>query len=135
MGFFSKLFRKNEFDISDYFMDMDLEKKKDKKYNYPILRSQAFEIINRDENLKSDFVKDDERNITFISFEKWDTKLVNIDNKKYWQVQILRGDVSWVGYEDDSVTNYDGVFIENDLKRLRAIVDVETGEYKYYPKN
>jgi hypothetical protein len=119
--------------IDDYLVDFDI-KEKDKKYNFPILRSQAIEIADRNENLKTDFCRNSDRsNISFLCFSKWKINVVKLNGKKYWQIQILGGDVSGIEFLEDGTKYWDGHFLEKDLKLLRCLIDVENGEYIYYP--
>ena len=115
------------------FYDMDLEEK-DKQYNFPILRSKAIEIADRDENLKTDFYRRYRGNITYLRFSKKEMDVIELNGKKYWQIQILDGDISGVDYDRKyGITDWDGGFSDKDLKKLRCLIDDETGEYIYYP--
>ena len=52
--------------------------------------------------------------------------------KKYWQIQILDGDISGVDYDRKyGITDWDGGFSDKDKKKLRCQIDAETGEYIY----
>lgn len=109
-------------------------KEEDAKYNFPILRSKALEIANRDENLKTDYCRNTSRgNISYICFTDKKIEVVEIENKKYWQIQILSGDVSGMEVNRNGSYNWDGWLGDKDLNLLRCLVDVETGEYIYYP--
>ena len=109
-------------------------KEEDAKYNFPILRSKALEIANRDENLKTDYCRNTSRgNISYICFTDKKIEVVEIGNKKYWQIQILSGDVSGMEVNRNGSYNWDGWLGDKDLNLLRCLVDVETGEYIYYP--
>ena len=109
--------------------DITKEKKKTKKYN--ISKEEAFNIASESRNLKTDFVKNSNRkNVTFLTFGDKEIKLVNIKNKKYWQIQILDGEISQM-YND---TFFDGFIKKEETKYLRCLVDANTGEYIYYPK-
>ncbi len=109
--------------------DIKKEKKKTKKYN--ISKEEAFNIASESRNLKTDFVKNSNRkNVTFLTFGDKEIKLVNIKNKKYWQIQILDGEISQM-YNDSF---FDGFIKKEETKYLRCLVDANTGEYIYYPK-
>lgn len=109
-------------------------KEEDAKYNFPILRSKALEIANRDENLKTDYCRNTSRgNISYICFTDKKIEVVEIENKKYWQIQILSGDVSGMEVNRKESYNWDGWLGDKDLNLLRCLIDVETGEYIYYP--
>ena len=109
-------------------------KEEDAKYNFPILRSKALEIANRDENLKTDYCRNTSRgNISYICFTDKKIEVVEIENKKYWQIQILSGDVAGMEVNRNGSYNWDGWLGDKDLNLLRCLVDVETGEYIYYP--
>ena len=109
--------------------DITKEKKKTKKYK--ISKEEAFNIASENRNLKTDFVKNSNRkNVTFLTFGDKEIKLVNIKNKKYWQIQILDGEISQM-YNDSF---FDGFIKKEETKYLRCLVDANTGEYIYYPK-
>ena len=109
--------------------DITKEKKKTKKYN--ISKEEAFNIASESRNLKTDFVKNSNRkNVTFLTFGDKEIKIVNIKNKKYWQIQILDGEISQM-YNDSF---FDGFIKKEETKYLRCLVDANTGEYIYYPK-
>lgn len=65
-------FRKKDLNVLDDLLeDFEYDKRQlDEKYNYPILRSEAFKIANRNQNLKSDFCRNDKRDISYLSFDK-----------------------------------------------------------------
>ncbi len=129
-------FRKKDLNVLDDLLeDFEYDKRQlDEKYNYPILRSEAFKIANRNQNLKSDFCRNDKRDISYLSFDKWDIDIKKIDDNTYWKVQILKGDISWIKNENKCTTNFDGFLVEKDLKKLCCLINVETGEYKYFPR-
>lgn len=129
-------FRKKDLNVLDDLLeDFEYDEKQlDEKYNYPILRSEAFKIAIRNQNLKSDFCRNDKRDISYLSFDKWDIDIKKIDDNTYWKVQILKGDISWIKNENKCTTNFDGFLVEKDLKKLCCLINVETGEYKYFPK-
>lgn len=58
-----------------------------------------------------------------------DIDVVTLNEKKYFQIQIIKGDISWM----ENSTFYDGWLYEDDLDLLRCLIDVNTGEYIYYP--
>lgn len=110
--------------------------KEEMKYNFPISENQAIEIAERNENLKTDYCKHTNRGaISYLSFEDRKVDLVEIYNKKYWQIQILAGDVSGMSVTDKEDYCWDGWLGKDDLKKLRCLIDVQTGEYIYYPVN
>lgn len=114
----------------------EIPKKYSKYYNgisFPISKNKAFNIANIDENLKTDFYRNYGGDITFLSLNKYNIDLVKLEEKLYWQVQILNGDISGCGYYHGNITDWDGRFSKRDLKKLRCLIDVETGEYIYYP--
>lgn len=123
------------FEVEKHYMESPEKlKEEDAKYNFPILRSKALEIANRDENLKTDYCRNTSRgNISYICFTDKKIEVVEIENKKYWQIQILSGDVSGMEVNRKESYNWDGWLGDKDLNLLRCLVDVETGEYIYYP--
>lgn len=111
------------------------EAEEDNKYSYPIKRSQAKEIANSSATLKSDFCANSQRNgISYLGFSTYSINIIEKDSKKYWQYEVLSGDISWIEHSKYGETYCDGCFSENDLELLRCLIDVETGDYIYYPK-
>jgi len=110
------------------------KQKEDKKYNYPIKRSEAIELSNKHNTLKTDFISNSNRDgVSFISFNDYEIKIITKDKKKYWQYQVLSGDISWIKHSDYETEYCDGYLTENDLKYLRCLIDCESGDYIYYP--
>ena len=101
--------------------------------SFKIKKSQAFNIADLDENLKSDYYKNTKRegNITLL-FNDNRVKLINLDGRKYWCVQILDADVNGITYVSEEEED-ENRFSTEDMKILRCLIDVETGEYVYYP--
>ena len=133
---------KKSYNINDeYGIDINeiIERKRkeieleDSKYDFPIKRSQAIGIANRNKNLKTDYCKNSSKLITYLSFNKFDVDVVEKNDRKYFQVQVKGGEISWV--EDDSYYDGDLCYEGEDEDILRCLIDVETGEYIYYPKN
>lgn len=103
--------------------------KLDASDEYPISKFKAFKIANENPNLRADFCRNDERKISYLSFKDCEIKLKNYNNDSYWHIQITKGDISWIEYEDDF---YDGVLDADDCKKLQCLVNVNTGEYLYF---
>lgn len=120
----------------DFIDKMILElKNDDDKYPYPIKKSKAISIAKRDNTLKTDFCRNtDRQGISYLGFYSYDINVVKKDNKTYWEFQVFDGDISWIEFTDDNTTYYDGKLSDEDLKYLRCLIDVETGDYIYYPK-
>ena len=133
-----KLFKKNEcvfpMDVEDEedFFDSDMEEK-DKEYNFPILRSQAIRIANQNENLKTDFCRQYKGFVSFLGFDKKKMEVIEKEGRKYWQIQVLAGEISGINQRSKGEEYWDGFLSESDLGKLRCLIDVETGEYIYYP--
>ncbi len=119
--------------LEDIFEDGKAEQL---EYYFSITKAKAFEIADEDENLKTDYCRNNIKdNISYLYFSKKNMKVVKLDDKKYWQIQILDGEISGVNYRRNSTECWDGTFDKEDLKLLRCLVDVETGEYIYYPND
>lgn len=120
--------------IENYYNKNYLNRKKleDKQEDeiYKISRKDAFNVANKDENLKNDFCRQDSRNITNIVFNKFDIDLMDYNNEKYWHVKILDGEISW--YDQKSNTSCDGEISKKDLEKLQCLVNVNTGDYLYF---
>ena len=107
----------------------------DSKYPYPIKKSKAEEIANRDDTLKTDFCRNSNRkSVTYLSFNDTSLEVIEKDGKKYWQYQVTEGDISWIEFGKHGNTFCDGWLGGDDFKWLRCLIDVETGEYIYYPQ-
>ena len=103
-----RLKKNNKLQISKSFVRRSLmgkgmnRYKEEMKYNFPISESQAIEITERNENLKTDYCKHTNRGpISYLRFDDRKVDVVEINNKKYWQIQILAGDVSGMNEEMD----------------------------------
>ena len=106
----------------------------DEKYPYPIKKSMAEEIARKSQTLKTDFCRNSNREcITFLGFGDYSLDIIEKEGKKYWQYQVFNGDISWVEFSEKNETYCDGNFSSEDLKYLRCLIDVETGDYIYYP--
>lgn len=104
--------------------------KTDNSIQYPISQHTAFVIANQDQNLKTDFCKNDNRHISYLNFNDYNIKQINYNNEPHWHIEITKGDISWI---DDYETLSDGFLIEEDLKKLQCLVNINTGKYKYFP--
>lgn len=104
---------------------------------YKISQKEAFEIANLNRNLKSDFVRNVEDCITYLAFKKYATDITTINGKKYWNVRVLEADYSTIEEDGFGTKFSDGTYREKyskeKLDKLSCLIDVETGEYKYYP--
>lgn len=104
---------------------------------YKISQKEAFEIANLNRNLKSDFVRNVEDCITYLLFKKYATDITTINGKKYWNVKVLEADYSTIEDDEFGTIFSDGTYREKyakeKLNKLSCLIDVDTGEYKYYP--
>ena len=102
----------------------------DKKYNYPVKLSEAIGTVYDDKNLKNDFFLNDQRNITSIQFRNYDVSIKKLNFKTYYEIQITEGTITWL----DGDRLLESELSLDDYHKLRCLVDVKTGKYKYYPK-
>lgn len=117
------------------FIENNATEEEHEESPFPISENKAKEIANRNDTLKTDFCINSDRNgITFIGLYNSSTKLVEKKSKKYWQYEVVSGDISWMEINDEGETYCDGWLTKDDLKLLRCLIDVETGDYTYYPK-
>ena len=127
----------NSFNYSydfEFFTNPNYIVPNDENLNYPISRCKAYHIANLNENLKTDYYRQCKKNITYMNFSSCSVNLIKYENEPYWEVQIEKGDVSWIEYPSDGYTTFcDGFFIDEDLKKLRCLVNAYTGKYIYYP--
>ena len=133
----------DDINLDDFFEKIEEERMKkvekeheeDAKYNFPIKTSSARFIANKSETLKTDFCRNSNRKgISFLGFYEDAIELVEVNGKKYWQYRVLKGDISWIEHNDDGNTFCDGWLTDEDFKYLRCLIDVETGDYIYYPE-
>ena len=118
-------------DDTDYYLFESNIDKLEKTSQYAISPYKAFKIAEQDNNLKTDFFRIDSRYISYLSFDDCKVELVDGDNnRKYYLINITKGEVSWI----DGETFYDGFLVDKDFDLLQCLIDVETGEYIYYPK-
>lgn len=101
--------------------------------NLPIKAETAKEIAFY--NLKNDFWRNSNRKgISYLGFTESNIELVLYQEKLYWKVNILDGEVSQIicrRYGDEFL---DGFFTKKELKTLCCLIDTETGEYIYFPE-
>lgn len=103
------------------------------KEDYPISITKALIIANKIENLKTDYARVYQERyhkvVGFLKFTDKEVELVEINNRKYWKIQVTDGEIS---------SRAQGCFFDGRLGKsglLVCLVDVETGEYIYYPQN
>lgn len=133
---FERLSNKEDYIDEDYidYFDLDDEEKEDANYSYPILRSKAINIAKENNTLKTDFCRNsNNKGISYLGFNTYKIEIIEKGNKIYWQFTVLDGHISWIENTDSSTTYYDGKLSDNDLKYLRCLIDVNTGEYIYFP--
>ena len=111
----------DDFDYPDYEPQID-------NYHFPINQQKAFYIAKQDQNLKTDFVKQINKQYTGIFFNNYKIDLVTKNNRQYWHIKITDTDVSWV--EDNTLC--DGFLLADELELLQCYIDVKTGQYIYY---
>ena len=110
------------------------EAEEDLKYNFPIKRSMAISIAQKNNTLKTDFCRNsDRKGISFLGFDNYTIDVIEKNEKKYWQFQVLSGDISWMDFEKNETIYCDGKLVEDDFKFLRCLIDTESGDYIYYP--
>lgn len=125
---------KDKLDFLSFPDDLYDKKKDDDKYSYPILRSKAISIAKKNGTLKTDFCRNsNNKGISYLGFTTYDIKPIEKDNKTYWLFQVFDGDISWIEFNDNNTTYCDGRFSDDDIKYLRCLIDVNTGDYIYYP--
>lgn len=110
------------------------EAEEDLKYNFPIKRSMAINIAQKNNTLKTDFCRNsDRKGISFLGFNNYTIDVIEKNEKKYWQFQVLSGDISWMDFEKNETIYCDGKLVEDDFKFLRCLIDTESGDYIYFP--
>lgn len=129
----------SEEDDDGFWNDLFTSKidKLDKTSEYPISPYHAFKIAEQSNNLKSDYFRNAGRFISYLDFSNCKVELVDGDNgRKYWFVKITEGEFSSISTSEDdfSTTFVDGTLGKDDFKMLQCLIDVNTGEYIYYPK-
>lgn len=134
--FFTKDSIQDENDLWDNLYSTNIDKL-DKTSIYPISPYQAFKIAEQSNNLKSDYFRNASKYISYLDFSDCKVELVDGDNgKKYWFVKITEGEFSSISTSEDdfSTTFVDGTLGKDDFKLLQCLIDVNTGDYIYYPK-
>ena len=108
------------------------------QHKYKISVRRALEIANKAETLKTDFYKKywQERKefITYLEFKDKKIDYIELNNRGYWQIQVTFGRISGRRGKEGKIW-WDGFIDEETSKLLRCLIDVETGEYRYYPYN
>ena len=104
--------------------------------SFKIKKSDAFNLAGVAEKLKADFLKNTKRvgEITSLYFHDKSTKLIKVNGRNYWCVQILDADIlENTDLDSQMDEERDMSFTTEDMLFLRCLIDVETGEYVYYP--
>lgn len=118
-------------------MSLFVQEQTDDDSSFKIKKSQAFDIADLDNNLKKDYYKNTKRGGKVeLLFNDNRVNLIKLDGRNYWCVQILDADLYGLQLEDSSLDDDDddaNLFTTEDMKILRCLIDVETGEYVYYP--
>ena len=110
------------------------EAEEDSKYNFPIKRSMAINIAQKNNTLKTDFCSNsDRKGISFLGFDNYTIDVIEKNEKNYWQFQVISGDISWMNFEKNGTIYCDGKLVDDDFKFLRCLIDAESGDYIYYP--
>lgn len=98
-------------------------------YKYPITEYEALKIAKK--HLTKEYIKILNNNdITYISLYLKIIKIIEYNTKKYYYIKASGGDIS--GVEKD--TYWDREITKEECKKLRCLIDVNTGEYKYINK-
>lgn len=104
------------------------------QYKFLISSDTAYEIACQNENLKTDYCRANRKSYSYIGFRDKRIDLVEIDQRLYWKIQILDCDISGIDFEKGETVFWDGFVPDKDLYKLKCLIDVETGEYIYYPR-
>lgn len=126
-------------DISKFFKRN--EKKKIKKVHLSVRKIKSLPIKKEKAqetayyNLKNDFWRNSKRKgISYLGFTENRIELVSYQERLYWKVKILDGEVSQIICRRFGDEFLDGFFTEKELKTLCCLIDTETGEYIYFPE-
>ena len=106
-------------EYSDYFKDEDCP--------YAITPKMAEEIASK--RSYKDYVKKCKERYTGFWVTDAAMDVVDIEDRKCYLYQVKEADIAWRKNGD----SYDGIVSPEGLKYLRCLVDVNTGDYKYYP--
>lgn len=133
---FFEFFNRNNDDLYDDCFTNNIENL-DRNSEYYISPYQAFKIAEQSNHLKSDFFRNTNQYTSYLDFTDCNVELVDGDNgKKYWLVKITKGKFSSISYneDDDSTIFSDGRLNKDDFNLLQCLIDVNTGEYIFYPQ-
>ncbi|MBR3614761.1 MAG: hypothetical protein IKL55_06245 [Clostridia bacterium] len=133
----SNLLKKDNKEEDSYFDNFFIDKFEQlpKEGDFPISQYQAFKLAEQDGNLKSDFFKNADLFISYLDFTDCKIELIKKDNKQYWLIKITDGDISSIYTDEEGNSTFtDGKLGEDSLKKLQCLIDVNTGEYIYYPE-
>ncbi len=105
------------------------------QHEYKISVRKALNIANKDETLKTDLFKkykqEKQEFITYLEFRDKKIDYIELNGRGYWQIQVTSGEIAGRGGKED--LRWHGRIDEETSKLLRCLIDVETGEYIYYP--
>lgn len=141
ISLFKKIFSKDdssseEFDsyIAEYLSRPRFPNSLDNSDEYPISQYKAFQIANLSQNLKTDFCKIMCEDFSDLYFTNGNVNLKEYENEKYWEIQITDAEFSTIEYQDNSPVFVDGTLLDDDYKKLRCLINVNTEKYIYYPQ-
>lgn len=96
------------------------------KYNYKVSEYEALSIAK--EELTKVYIKNYRDSlITYISLYLKIDKVLKINNKEYYYIKATGGEISGI----DGDTLWDGEITKNGADKLKCLVDVNIGKYKY----
>lgn len=123
--------------------DVDLEDEcyieEDNRYHFRINKKMALRIALKTHNLLHSYCNITNNN-SYFSIEVFEKQVdyVEIEDKKYWLVQIVSGKLHSVEthlvYDsfDDINEYFEKEIDDNDKKYLKCLVNVDNGEYIYF---
>lgn len=133
------------------YEEEDLIHKRNEMDLYPVTREAAKKIASKSKNLRRDYSQMTNNTIGIL-FDRMEVRAVSKKGRAYWQVQVLSATTYDCVEPDEEDMNFfqkliyrhspgdfmehlDGeIYEKEDLDLLRCLIDMQTGEYIYYPK-
>ena len=95
------------------------------KYNFKVSEYEALLIAQN--KLTKEYLKLGEQDNSYINLFLRVKDVITRDNSKYYYIECVGGDIS--GY--DGNTFWDGEITESAKAKLKCLINVDTGKYKY----
>ena len=130
----------NPFTDEDIDINDECYIEEDNRYHFKINKKMALRIALKTRNLLNSFCDITDNNYFSLEVFEKNVDYIEIEDKRYWLVQITKGMLhsveTHVVYDSfDDINEFFEKDIDNyDRKYLKCLVNVDTGKYIYFMK-